>query len=216
MIKAVIFDLDGTLAYTLEDLRTGMNLMLEEMGYPLRTTQDILDAVNCGSIEFVRKSLPVEVQGDEELVKKCHACYAAHYTDHYLDKTILYDGIEETVLAMKAKGLKLAVLSNKSDGHTNDITKKLFPDNTFDHIQGFKPEFPTKPDPTSALYITEKFGCKPNEILYVGDSNVDMETARNAGFFACGCTWGYRSVDILIESGAMALVNKAKELLALI
>ena len=147
MIKAVIFDLDGTLAYTLEDLRTGMNLMLEEMGYALRTTQDILDAVNCGSIEFVRKSLPEEIQGDDELVKKCHACYAGHYTNHYLDKTVLYDGIEKTVLAMKTKGLKLAVLSNKSDGHTNDITRKLFPEDTFDHIQGFNPNSPQSPIP---------------------------------------------------------------------
>lgn len=216
MIKGVIFDLDGTLAYTLEDLRTGMNLMCEEMGYPLRSTQDILDAVNCGSLEFVRKSLPVEVQGDEELVKKCHKSYSGHYTDHYLDKTVLYDGIENTVAKMKAMGLKLAVLSNKGDEHTVKLTKKLFGDDVFDHIQGYMPEFPTKPDPTSALYITEKFGLTPHEILYVGDSNVDMETARNAGFFACGCTWGYRSTDILIQSGAAALVNRASELLALI
>ena len=112
MIKGVIFDLDGTLAYTLEDLRTGMNLMCEEMGYPLRTTQDILDAVNCGFLEFVRKSIPEEFQSDEELVKKCHQCYSGHYTNHYLDKTVLYDGIEETVKTMKEKGLKLAVLTS--------------------------------------------------------------------------------------------------------
>lgn len=217
MIKGVIFDLDGTLAYTLEDLRTGMNLMCEEMGYPLRTTQDILDAVNCGSLEFVRKSIPEEFQSDEELVHKCHKCYSAHYTNHYLDKTVLYDGIEETVNTMKAMGLKLAVLSNKGDEHTVNLTKKLFGEDVFDHIQGYKPEFPTKPDPTSALYITrEIMGLEPHEILYVGDSNVDMETSRNAGFFTCGCTWGYRSVRILVESGASALVNKAEELLLLI
>lgn len=217
MIKAVIFDLDGTLAYTLEDLRTGMNLMCEEMGYPLRTTQDILDAVNCGSLEFVRKSLPLEVQNNEDLVKECHKCYSGHYTQHYLDKTVLYDGIAQLIAELKNRGLKLAVLSNKGDEHTVNLTKKLCGNDTFDHIQGYKPEFPTKPDPTSALYIAkELFGCEPREILYVGDSNVDMETARNAGFFACACTWGYRSVDILIKSGASALINKAEELLMLL
>ena len=217
MIKGVIFDLDGTLAYTLEDLRTGMNLMCEEMGYSLRTTQDILDAVNCGSLEFVRKSLPAEVQSNEELVKKCHISYSSHYTRHYLDKTVLYDGIKELTDTLKNKGLKLAVLSNKGDEHTVNLTKKLFGEDVFEHIQGYKPEFPTKPDPTSALYITrEIFGCEPREILYVGDSNVDMETARNAGFFACACTWGYRSADILIQSGASALINKADELLVLL
>ncbi len=217
MIKGVIFDLDGTLAYTLEDLRTSMNLMCEEMGYPLRSTQDILDAVNYGSLEFVRRSLPEEVQTDEELVKSCHKSYSGHYTQHYLDKTVLYDGIDELVHTLKDRGLKLAVLSNKGDVHTVNLTKKLFGDEMFDHIQGHMPEFPTKPDPSSALYITEEiFNCKANEILYVGDSNIDMETARNAGFFACGCTWGYRSVDILIQSGASALINKAHELLALL
>ncbi len=216
MIKAVIFDLDGTLAYTLEDLRTGMNLMLEEMNYPLRTTEDILNAVNCGALEFVRKSLPEEIREDEELVKKCHSIYSAHYSKHYLDKTVLYNGVEETVARLKEKGLKLAVLSNKGDEHTVNLTKKLFGEDVFDHIQGYKPDFPTKPDPTSALHIAKTFGCEPCEVLYVGDSNVDMETARNAGFFACGCTWGYRSRKILVQSGASVLVDKAEELLLLI
>ncbi len=212
MFKAAIFDLDGTLAFTLEDLRTGMNLMLKEKGYPERSLDDILYAVNCGALEFVRKSLPEEHRTNEELVHECHDIYSAHYAKHYLDKTVLYPQIEETIKALKAKGLKLGVLSNKGDKHTKDIVNLLLPD-TFDHVQGYMPEFPTKPDPTSALYITEKFGCKPSEVLYVGDSNVDMETARNAGFFACGCTWGYRGKDVLIASGANVLIDNAKELL---
>lgn len=217
MIKGVIFDLDGTLAYTIEDLRTAMNLMCNEMGYPERSVEDILAAINCGSVEFVRKSMPEELQGDEELVHSCHKIYSGYYTQHYLDKTCLYDGIEELIHTLKAKGLKLAVLSNKGDEHTVRLTEKLFGQGVFDHIQGFKPEFPTKPDPTSALYITrEILGLEPNEILYVGDSNVDMETSRNAGFFTCGCTWGFRSWRVLAKTGASALINKAEELLLLI
>lgn len=217
MIKGVIFDLDGTLAYTIEDLRTAMNLMCKEMGYPERSVEDILAAINCGSLEFVRKSMPPELQSDEELVKSCHKCYSGHYTQHYLDKTVLYSGIEDTIRAMKKKGLKLAVLSNKGDEHTVKLTKKLLGDDLFDHIQGYRPEFPTKPDPTSALYISrEIMGLEPNQILYVGDSNVDMETSRNAGFFTCGCTWGFRTPDVLVKTGASVLVNKAEELLLLI
>lgn len=216
MIKAVIFDLDGTLAYTLEDLRQGMNLMLEEVGYPLRTTEDILAAVNCGALEFVRRSLPEEVRADEAIVDKCYKIYNKRYAEHYLDKTVLYEGMKETVLAFKNMGMKLGVLSNKGDEHTNGIVRKLFDNSVFDHIQGCLPQFPTKPNPTSALYIADKFGVKSSEVLYVGDSNVDMETARNAEFFACGCTWGYRSAQILIDSGASVLVSHPKELLLLV
>ena len=217
MIKGVIFDLDGTLAYTIEDLRTAMNLMCKDMGYRERSVDDILAAINCGSIEFVRKSMPEELQQDEDLVKKCHGIYSGYYTQHYLDKTVLYDGIEELVHKLKDMGLKLAVLSNKGDEHTVRLTEKLLGKDVFDHIQGCKPEFPTKPDPTSALYITrEIFGLEPREILYVGDSDVDMKTSRNAGFFTCGCTWGFRHRRVLIDTGASALINKAEELLLLI
>ncbi len=217
MIKGVIFDLDGTLAYTIEDLRTAMNLMCKDMGYPERSVDDILAAINCGSLEFVRKSMPEELQSDEELVKKCHGIYSGYYSQHYLDNTVLYNGIEKLIHTLKDMGLKLAVLSNKGDEHTVNLTKKLFGDGVFDHIQGYKPEFPTKPDPTSALYICrEILGLEPDEILYVGDSNVDMETSRNAGFFTCGCTWGFRSWRVLAKTGASALINKAEELLLLI
>ena len=217
MIKGVIFDLDGTLAYTIEDLRTAMNLMCNEMGYPERTPEDILDAINCGSLEFVRKSIPEQFRSDEELVHKCHRSYSKHYTEHYLDKTTLYDGIKELLCTLKERGYKLAVLSNKSDEHTVKLTEKLLGTELFDHIQGYKPEYPTKPDPTSALYITrEILGLEPAEILYVGDSNVDMETSRNAGFFTCGCTWGFRSWRVLAKTGASVLINKAEELLLLL
>lgn len=213
MFKAVIFDLDGTLCYTIDDLRTAMNAMLEERGYPTRSKEQILEAINCGAREFVRRSMPVELQTDEDEVTLCHQCYSEHYNHHYLDSTYPYEGITAVLSVLRKKGLKLAVLSNKGDSHTNMMVSKLFEKGTFDIVLGSSERFPNKPDPQSALWVASQLGAEPREVLYIGDSNVDMETARNAGFFACGVRWGYRSDDVLISTGAAALVTHPKELL---
>ena len=214
--KGAIFDLDGTIAYTLEDLKTAMNLMLTDFGYPLQDLAGILAAINCGAHEFVRGCLPEEVKNDEAKVDECYKVYSIYYSEHYNDTTHLYDGILETVLEMKKRGMKLAVLSNKGDEHTKAIVYKLFPDGTFDYVFGNRPDFPTKPDPKSALFVTAEIGCTPDEILYIGDSNVDMTTALNAGFFPCGVTWGFRDRQILLDTGAKVLVDKPEEILDLI
>jgi len=213
MFKAVIFDLDGTLCYTIDDLRTAMNAMLCEMGYPARSKQQIYEAINFGSREFVRRSLPEELRANEDEVTRCHKCYAAHYDVHYLDSTYPYKGIPEVLEALRAKGLKLAVLSNKGDSHTKMMVSKLFRDGLFDLVLGGSERFPHKPEPQSALWIASELGVEPREVLYVCDSNIDMETARNAGFFACGVTWGYRDKYVLTSSGASALVSKPEQFL---
>lgn len=215
MFKAIILDLDGTLAYTIDDLRSGMNGMLEETGYPLRSVEDILSAINYGSREFVRRCLPEEAGNDKEIFEKCFERYNYHYARHYLDSTHPYDKMPETLDVLKKKGYKLAVLSNKGHEHTVNLVNKIFPEGLFDIVLGNSGRFPTKPEPDSALYIATELGVKPNEVLYVGDSNIDMQTARNAGFFACGVTWGYRSADVLISSGASVLLSKPEELLVI-
>lgn len=213
MFKAVIFDLDGTLCYTIDDLRTAMNAMLCEMGYPARSKQQIYEAINFGSREFVRRSLPEDLRSDEDEVTRCHKCYASHYDVHYLDSTYPYDGIPEVLEELRAKGLKLAVLSNKGDSHTKKMVSELFRDGLFDIVLGGSDRFPHKPDPASALWIASELGVEPREVLYVGDSNIDMETARNAGFFACGVTWGYRDKYVLTSSGASALISEPGQFL---
>lgn len=213
MFKAVVFDLDGTLCYTIDDLRTAMNAMLCEMGYPTRTKQQIYEAINFGSREFVRLSLPEQLRGDEDEVTRCHKSYAAHYDLHYLDSTYPYKGIPELLAALRAKGLKLAVLSNKGDAHTKRMVASLFDEGLFDVVLGGSERFPHKPDPQSALWVASELGVEPREVLYVGDSNIDMETARNAGFFACGVTWGYRDRRVLTSSGATALVTDPTQFL---
>ena len=216
MIKAAIFDLDGTLCYTINDLRTAMNAMLAEFGFPLRTVEGILAAINFGAHEFVRRSLPEEAQGDPELVERCYACYVGHYDKHYLDTTYAYPGIPELIAGLREDGLKLAVLSNKGDSHTKALISKLFPAGSFDVVLGGTDRFPTKPDPTSALWIARELGAEPDEVLYVGDSDVDMKTADNAGFFACGVSWGYRAPDVLAANGARRIVERPGDLSGLV
>ena len=216
MIKTAIFDLDGTLCYTIEDLRTAMNAMLADFGYPLRTPEDILAAINFGAREFVRRSLPENVRSDDALVGRCFERYSAHYDRHFLDSTYPYDGVAELLPVLKSNGISLAVLTNKGDRHAKALIGKLFGDGIFDIVQGNTERFPTKPDPSSALWIAEQFGSTAREVLYIGDSDVDMKTARNAGFFACGVTWGYRAAPLLIKSGAAALADRPADITMLL
>ena len=214
MFKGAIFDLDGTVAYTIDDLMYSMNLMLADFGLPLVDKNGILAAINHGSHQFVRGCMPKDKQDDAELAEKCWKSYSDHYSHHFLDKTYLYEGLDTAIAEMKKRGYKLAVLSNKSDFHTNAIIGKLFPEGTFDIVLGHREEFPTKPDPTSALYICrEVFGCEPEEVKYFGDSDVDMKTAVNAGMYPCGVSWGFRSVEILLENGAKKIIEKPEDVL---
>ena len=212
MFKAIIFDLDGTLAYTIEDLKTGMKEMLSELGYPTRSSDEILRAVNYGSREFVRRCLPEDFNAEGEEFEICFNRYNYHYSKHYLDKTAPYEGISETLEMLKNEGFKLAVLSNKGHEHTVNLVSNIFRKGLFDIVLGNTSEFPTKPCPDSGLYIAKELGTLPKEVLYIGDSNIDMQTAKNCGFYACGVTWGYRDAEVLIQSGASTLLNETKEI----
>ena len=158
MIKAFIFDLDGTLANTLEDLKTSMNAMLSKFDFPLMTIDDILKNINCGALEFVTKCMPKETQSDKKMVETCFVEYNKQYSLHYIEKTCLYDGIMDCLDALKKSGMKLAVLSNKQDSFTKKIISTLVGDGIFDTVMGHIEEFPHKPDPKSALFIADKFG----------------------------------------------------------
>ena len=211
MIKAVFFDLDGTLCYTADDLRTAMNLMLSEFGMPQRSVSEILGAINCGAREFVRRSMPEDKARDPELVDRCFERYTERYSEHFLDSTYPYPGIPGLVASLGARGIKTAVLTNKGDPHATALMHKLVGD-ALDRVLGNCGRFPTKPDPASALWIASELGVLPREVLYVGDSDVDMKTARNAGFFACGVSWGYRGVTTLCSSGASGIASRPAEI----
>ena len=209
---AVILDLDGTLAYTIDDIHTAIVKMLERMGYETRAQEETLSFINNGARHLVRCSLPTEVQDSELIVDTALAVYEEEYSKCYTEKTVAYDGIVESLVELKNDAkVKLAVLSNKQDKFVKDIIKKLFPDNLFDVVQGLS-KLPPKPDPSSLLAISKKLGVKVQNCFLVGDSDVDIKTAKNAEMASVGVEWGYRSVEVLKEAGANYIAENPSRL----
>jgi len=213
--KAAIFDLDGTLACTLPDLTYSLNTMLAKTGYPTLDQAGVLRSVNYTVREFIRLALPESVQSDESEIDRCLDIYTGIYSEHFCDHTYIYEGLSEVIAAMKNAGVHLAVNTNKEHDQASAMIEKLCPPGTFEFIIGAG-IFNGKPDPAGALHIAEKFGIKPEEICYIGDSNIDMETAVNAGMYAIGVSWGYRDEAVLRASGADVIVNTPDEISAAI
>lgn len=213
-IKGFIFDLDGTLAYTIGDLRTAMNDMLAQNGLPQLDEAGILRNINRGALEFVRQSLPAQYRGDEAFVLSRYAEYDAAYSRHFEETTCLYDGIAEALSKLRRAGKRLGVLSNKQHSHTAILCEKLLPAGTFDVVMGHL-DLPHKPDPTAALAIAERFGLPAEEIAFVGDSDVDMKTAHNAGMYPVGVSWGYRDRACLADAGAALIVDDPAQIVTL-
>ncbi len=211
--SAAIFDLDGTLCDTIGDLRTAMNEMLRQCGLPEVSREVVLSSINTGAREFVRGCLPTALQNDEHMLDRCLAIYKECYLRHYLDSTYAYAGMNELIAELSAAGMKLGVLSNKQDVMTKAIVKALYGYTGFDERAVWGQAFlPHKPDPSAAIYIAGTFCLKPGEIAFIGDSNVDMQTANNAGMHSIGVTWGYRPADVLLAAGAKTLCSTPAEL----
>ena len=209
--KGIIFDLDGTVADTGADLANSINLMLESYGFERKTRTEILKHINHGAKEFVRGCLP-----DEKLLDDALKRYMNFYAEHCFEQTRLYDGIAELVETLHENNIKMCVLSNKPDVMTKKIVRGLLNESYFVEILGGSERFPHKPKPDSALYLADKMGIAPGEILYVGDSDVDMHTAINAGMFPLGVTWGYRPESFIVEAGARKIVYSPGEILAFV
>ncbi len=213
--KGAIFDLDGTLACTLPDLKYSLNAMLEQAGYPTLDEAGVLKSVNYTVRDFVRLSLPEEVQANESEIDRCLAIYTGIYSEHYCDHTYIYECLAEVIAKMKAAGVRLAVNTNKEHDHASAMIEKLCPPGTFEVIIGAG-IFKGKPDPTGAFHIAEKLGLEPEDFCYIGDSNVDMETAVNAGMYAVGVSWGYRDETVLRESGADVIMKTPADILGVV
>ena len=207
MYKYFIFDLDGTLVNTLSDLKNAMNRMLCELSFPEVDETGVLKAINHGVVEFVKGCLPEDARNDEELVNHALEIYQGYYKKGYLINTAPYPCIPEALTYLKSKGVKMAVFSNKQDDMTKAICNELFPD-TFDMVLGGRTgKFAHKPSPEGALYIAEQLGASPDEIAFVGDSDVDMHTAKNAGMHPIGVNWGFRPASLLTELGAESIIT---------
>lgn len=213
--KLVIFDLDGTLVDSLEDIGDAMNRVLEKHSYPTHNYDSYRFFVGNGIRNLVIQSLP-ETARDCDIVDRCFDEMIADYEENYMVKTHLYDGISQMLDALRENDIKLAILSNKADAITQKVYENLLSKWSFNVVIGARDDFPRKPDPSSALYISQKVGVSPNEVCYVGDTVVDMQTARSATFTPVGAAWGFRSKMELIRSGAMYIINSPMDLLPLL
>jgi phosphoglycolate phosphatase len=211
--RAVLFDLDGTLADTLADLANATNHALEQLGCPAHPVEEYRYYVGDGARTLCQRVLPRDKQA---LAEEAVQLMRAHYEAHSFDLTRLYPGIPELVAALAGRGYSMAVLSNKPDDFTKRMVAHYFRPAPFHIVQGQLPGVPLKPDPTAALQIAEKLGVPPAEWLYLGDTNTDMRTARAAGMRAIGVLWGFREREELVESGAEELIAKPGEALDLL
>ena len=213
--KAVIFDLDGTLLNSLEDIADSANSVLSDHGFPTHKPDDYRMFVGSGISELMIRALPEEKRNTESIddyVKE----YRAEYSQNWNKKTKPYDGIPEMLDVLTAISIKIAVLSNKLHVFTKQCVDKLLPNWKFDVVVGFQNEIPPKPDPTGALQIAEQLNLSPFQILYVGDSDIDMKTGVAAGMHPVGVLWGFRTKEELQKSGAKTLIEKPQEILNLL
>lgn len=198
-IKAVLFDLDGTLLNTLSDLADAGNRTLSEMQLPTYPENAYRRFVGDGVRMLCIRMLPEQLRDDIH-VAQARALFDVSYQAHMFDRTAPYDGIPALLSGLRKKGLKLGIVSNKPDGFVQSIAERYFP-GSFDAVAGQQGVL-VKPDPTGVNLVLRRFGVSPEEALYVGDSSVDIQTAKNAGTHSCGVTWGFRGERELRENGA--------------
>lgn len=215
MIRAVIFDLDGTVANTISALQEGINLTMKEYGYPEHTEEEVLTFVNRGARELVRSAMPENDRHNEAKVDAVLASYEKNYETVYFHTDRPYDGIPEAVTKLH-KDYRIAVLSNKQDSFVRRLCKILLPKGSYDAAQGVVPGHPTKPDPYLPARVAKTLGVKLCECVMIGDSDVDIATARNAGMQHIGVSWGYRSEEFLLSHGAAKIAHTPAEILTIL
>lgn len=209
--KAVLFDLDGTLLDTLADLGDAMNRVLSRHGFAVHDYESYKSFIGNGMANLVRRTLPGDVAGEAAITAFLKEL-RAEYDSHWADKTVPYPGVGELLAFLQKRQLKLAVLSNKNDEFIKKMVERLLPEAVFAVVAGAKPGVPLKPDPAAALDIAARLELAPADFIYLGDSGVDMETARAAGMYPAGVLWGFRKADELLESGAKILLKHPGEL----
>jgi len=195
-VKAVIFDLDGTVAYTLEDLLVAMNYAMDFYGWKEKTREDLLRAINYGGRQFVKNCMPTECTSDADLCERAYLTYYDHYSKHCDELTVLYDGVKEVADRLTEYGIPFSLNTNKEVELASRITDKLLPGRFVSRIgDGSRGKdgkvLPHKPDPTGAYLICEAMGVKPENVIYIGDSVIDMTTAKNGGMRSIWVSWGY-------------------------
>lgn len=211
--KAVLFDMDGTLLDTLEDLCDSTNHALAQMGYPLRGIEEIRRFIGNGAEKQIRRAVP---EGTSEgKIMETLAAFRAYYQDHCQIKTKVYDGLLDVLSELKEKGVKMAVVSNKPDAAVKKLSREYFGDR-LDYAIGPSDGVRCKPYPDMAEEALKALGIAKKDAVFVGDSEVDVQTGLNAGLDVIAVSWGFRSREVVIEAGAKMIADDASELEKLI
>ena len=210
--KIVIFDLDGTLLNTLEDLTNSTNFALEQFGYPTKTIEEVRSAVGNGVFKLIERVIPNGKENPN--YENCLILFKNHYAQNMFHKTKPYEGIIEMLSYLKLKDIKTAVVSNKFDLAVKDLCKKYF-SKLIDFSAGENESegISKKPAPDMVLKVLEKFSINPDEALYVGDSEVDIQTATNSLMTCVSVAWGYKDAEFLRNNGAEIIINTPDELI---
>ena len=213
MIRAVVFDVDGTLLDTLADIGNAMNAALAQHGFPGHSPEAYRGFIGRGLEQLVATALPEPARGQKDAVV---ATFRQVYAENLAVETKLYPGIAALLDALAKRELPLAILSNKPDGSTRQLAHTLLGRWRFADVRGERPGVPRKPSPQAALDLSRGLGVPPGDCLFVGDSGVDMETAKGAGMVPVGVLWGFRGREELLTSGARHLLTTPEELLPLL
>lgn len=209
MFKGVIFDLDGTLANSLEDLKNAVNSGIAKLGYPEPDVSEYPIFVGDGTDKMIERAL--KENATKENIAFVKKCYLEFYGKHFADNTYAYSGMPELINKLKEKGVTVAVVTNKIDSMAATVVEKLY-GKGFDLIFGQRDGVPAKPDPTLTLMALKELSLDPKDCAFVGDSGMDILTGVNAGLYPVGVLWGFRSEEELVSSGAEALAKNAEEL----
>lgn len=213
MTDTILFDLDGTLLNTLEDLADGVNHALRKMNFPERSLEEVRQFVGNGVAMLIKRAVPDGTS--EELANTCLQYNKEYYSTHVNEKTRPYEGILPLLKELKAKGYKVGVVSNKYDSAVKALCRLYFSDYV-EIAVGNRTGVPTKPAPDCVYSAMEELGSSPGRTVFVGDSDVDVRTAHNAGLPCIGVSWGFRGRAFLEQAGADRIIDSPKELLSLI
>ena len=211
MIKAVIFDLDGTTLNTIEDLQNSMNIILRRYKMEETTREKMISYLGRGARNLIKDHF--SKQTSEETIDKIASEFVEVYSSNYNVYTKPYDGIYELLIELQRQGIIIAVNSNKPNAFCEKLMSSHFPKIKFEIIIGQRKGIPIKPDPYSLNEIIEKLNINKNEVIYIGDSESDVMTAKNAGVQIIGCAWGFRGFEALKQAGADIVISSPKELL---
>lgn len=216
MIRAVLFDFDGTIANTIPAIREGVNNTMRLYGYPEHTNADILSFINHGARELIRQAIPAEAAKDPTQVDRVLRDYDAQYRLAYAETREAYAGMPELIDRLHRAGFRIGVLSNKQDEFVRQLSRQVLLPGSYDSAHGVAPGEPAKPDPFLPSLIARELGVSMADCAMVGDSDVDIATARNAGMLHIGVDWGYRDRAFLASHGAVRIAHTPEEVETLI